>query len=302
MLTSQILNAIDYFSLFKYAPDVNQIHIFIKAKIARQEVETVLGRLVRQKKLVQMKREGVKLASQYYKSFNFLPDVYTRREYQNTFNFQRSTSQNTIQKLEKTRMYIKLLSFFPQIKLIGISGSVAMMNAKEEDDIDLFIVTQKDRLWTGRMIAILLAELLRKRRRYGDKSARDKICLNLFFDEKDLAISAVKRSEYVAHEVMQMKPVVTKGEIYKRFLDANRWVFDIFPNARKKRYNIEHITYHKYMFHVLCYMLYPVTSLLEPILKKSQLQSINRHRTTELITDSQLWFFPDDFEKKMKES
>ena len=38
---------------------------------------------------------------------------------------------------------------------------------------------------------------------------------------------------------------------------------------------------------------------LESKLKKLQLQLINKHKTTELITDSQLWFHPDDFEKKL---
>ena len=36
----------------------------------------------------------------------------------------------------------------------------------------------------------------------------NKVCLNLFFDESDLAVPKFKRSEYVAHEVLQMKPLV----------------------------------------------------------------------------------------------
>jgi hypothetical protein len=40
--------------------------------------------------------------------------------------------------------------------------------------------------------------------------------------------------------------------------------------------------------------------VVEYILKKFQLFLINRHRTKEIITKSQLWFHPDDFEKKIK--
>jgi hypothetical protein len=43
----------------------------------------------------------------------------------------------------RVRLYLKILSFFPQIKLIGLSGSLAMMNADKDDDIDLFIITAK---------------------------------------------------------------------------------------------------------------------------------------------------------------
>ena len=39
---------------------------------------------------------------------------------------------------------------------------------------------------------------------------------------------------------------------------------------------------------------------IESIFKKVQLSLINRHRTTEIITSTQLWFHPDDFEKKIK--
>lgn len=43
-----------------------------------------------------------------------------------------------------------------------------------------------------------------------------------------------------------------------------------------------------------------LTELLERLLKALQLFFIKKHKTTEIITDAQLWFFPDDFEKKMK--
>ena len=39
---------------------------------------------------------------------------------------------------------------------------------------------------------------------------------------------------------------------------------------------------------------------VESVLKKLQLFSINKHKTSELITDSQLWFHPEDFENKIK--
>ncbi|MCS6956816.1 MAG: hypothetical protein NZM02_03175, partial [Patescibacteria group bacterium] len=39
---------------------------------------------------------------------------------------------------------------------------------------------------------------------------------------------------------------------------------------------------------------------VENLLKKFQLSLINKHRTSEIITDSQLWFHPVDFEKKIR--
>ncbi len=38
---------------------------------------------------------------------------------------------------------------------------------------------------------------------------------------------------------------------------------------------------------------------MEKILKGLQLYFINRHKTSEIILDTQLWFHPDDFGKKI---
>jgi len=38
---------------------------------------------------------------------------------------------------------------------------------------------------------------------------------------------------------------------------------------------------------------------IELLMQKLQLYFINRHRTSEIITSSQLWFHPEDFEKKI---
>src|SRR5690349_8836372 len=49
----------------------------------------------------------------------------------------------------------KLLDKVPTIKLLAITGSLAMKNARKESDIDLMIVTSKDSLWTTRLITNL---------------------------------------------------------------------------------------------------------------------------------------------------
>ncbi|MBI4225790.1 hypothetical protein HY612_01635, partial [Candidatus Roizmanbacteria bacterium] len=254
------------------------------------------------------------------------------------------------------KLYIKLLFLSPQIKLIGLSGSVAMLNADESHDIDLFIITAKNRLYTGRFIALILAQILGMRRRRhqinqnrsevrkirnqknSDKSVKsdlsdvsdisdirslptlrslpnsseikDKICLNLFFDESNLSVPDNKKTEYVAHEVLQMKALVQKDDIYLRFIDANRWVFDIFPNAPRviprseatrnlaKRNNVFYAPFGRWISHFV--RNDRVSQWFEILLKSFQLHFIRKHQTTEIVTDSQLWFHPEDFARKIK--
>lgn len=291
-----ILSVIKYFSFFNYSPTFEEIYTFLDKKTTKSDLKKALKDLEGQKRIF---------------TLSDTPLRYTVGEYsKNNFN---SHSLNwkvkfkiTQKKLDNFRFkfYLKLLSFLPQIKLVGLSGSMAMMNAKEADDIDLFIITAKNRLFTGRLIALLLAEILGIRRKFIDKSSRfhtlcfnNKVCLNLFFDEKELSIPPFKRSLYVAHEVLQMKPLINKDQVYEKFLEANRWVINFFPNAAKIS-NFKFLISHQFQGSKLKIGNYG--NWLENQLKKFQLSFIKKHQTNEIVTNTQLWFHPDDFEKRMK--
>ena len=142
---------------------------------------------------------------------------------------------------------------------------------------------------------------------------KDKICLNLFFDESNLKVPKFKQTEFVGHEVLQMKPVIVKNDIYERFLEANLWVQDIFPNSswimskvksQKSKIQVKSQKYFKNfkLLTLTSNFLLLTFNFIESILKNLQLTLINHHRTTEMITSTQLWFHPDDFEKKITQN
>lgn len=122
------------------------------------------------------------------------------------------------------------LAWIPGLKMIGLTGALAMNNAKEDDDIDFLIIAAQDTLWLVRLVIFLACLVLGiKRRRPGDRGARDKICLNLFLDESDLKIET--ESLFLAHEVCQLKPLINKDKTYERFIKENEWVKKYLPNA-----------------------------------------------------------------------
>ena len=138
------------------------------------------------------------------------------------------------------------------------------------------------------------------KRKKGLQKAPNKVCLNLFFDESNLVVLESKKTEFVAHEVLQMKPIINKGNAYERFLKANEWVFMLFPNAKSKVKNQKS----KFKFKSeKCFKNFKLLTLtsnfIESIFKKAQLFMINRHRTTEIVTSTQLWFHPVDFGNKI---
>lgn len=303
---NNVFNVLRYFAYFNYSPTFEEIHTFLKKKCSKPRLAGILEKMIKEGVVKgQIPSAKYQIPNNFYISnskFKIENDQrYTLGEYSIDTKNQNSKIENSIQKIHKVANYIKLLSFFPQIQLVGLSGTVSMMNAEAKDDIDLFVITEKNRLWTGRLICLISATLLGLRRKRNAYITKDKVCLNLFFDKSELNIPKKKQTEYIAHEVLQMKPLINKNCVYEQFLAANRWVYKIFPNAHQifnelSNLKIKNLDLNKNLkFKILNYL----EDWTESLLKYFQLHFINRHRTTEIITLTQLWFFPEDFEKKI---
>ena len=118
----------------------------------------------------------------------------------------------------------KILSFIPWVKLVAVTGALAMNNSDKDDDIDLMIITSKDRLWLTRLLSfIFLFPLLRR----GDQ-INNRLCLNLWLDESALALKL--QNLYIAHEICQARPVFDRDQTYKKFIGANLWYKRFLPN------------------------------------------------------------------------
>src|SRR5690606_1722841 len=95
------------------------------------------------------------------------------------------------EKMVRIQKYIEVLSLSAYIQFVGLSGSVSMENAEENDDIDLFIISEHNRMWTARLYCIIFALIMgikRPRVIKNEGVAKDKACLNLFFDKADMKI------------------------------------------------------------------------------------------------------------------
>jgi hypothetical protein len=126
---------------------------------------------------------------------------------------------------------VKRLGKLPWVRLIAITGALAVDNAEQGDDIDLLVVTTPQRLWLSRLYLVGLTEILGIRRRPSQTQVADKVCLNMFLETTTLLVPARKQSLYTAYEVLQVKPVVNKQQTYERFLHVNgRWVRRFLPH------------------------------------------------------------------------
>ena len=60
------------------------------------------------------------------------------------------------EKWRKAIIVSKALSHIPTVVLVGVTGGLAMENAKIDDDIDLYCVTDNGTLWITRLLVTVL--------------------------------------------------------------------------------------------------------------------------------------------------
>lgn len=203
------------------------------------------------------------------------------------------------EKLTKAKRLAKALSSIPSIQLIAVSGSLALLSSDLDDDIDFFIVTSKNTLWTTRLLAAFYLLSIGEYRKRGDKDVAGKICLNMFLDEESMSFDKKRRELYTAHEIAQLYPLIERGNTFSKFQKANSWLLDFLPNAFDEKKKVEKIKEIRWDW---------VLTLFEPFLKYIQRAYMKGNLTSEEVSDKILAFHPynykeqilKDFKKKLK--
>lgn len=190
----------------------------------------------------------------------------------------------------------KLLSVIPWVKVVAVSGSLAMQNAEKGSDIDLLLITSKDRLWTTRILSYLLLKVSgTKLRKPNDSNEKDKLCLNIWLDETDLPWKKKERNIYTAHEIAQLIPLVNKNKVFEKFLYQNRWITKYWPNGVriKRKIEEERVSIPNKSF------LNPIFNIFEKFCYKLQYQYMKPKITTEVISLKHAIFHPNNLSKRV---
>jgi len=249
-----IINTLHYGAIFKYPLSFFQLSTYLISKrnfdynFFRKEL----------KKLV--KNDYIEVKKDKFYSKNVKPVSWEQRT---------KTSQNL---LGTNKIAFEILKKIPWIKLLAVTGSVAAYNADKESDIDVLVVTEKNRLWITRFFAVLLLKAIDKYPKTDGESNR--ICANIFMDEETLTWKKEKQNIYIAHEIAFMQPIINKDETYFHFMRANEWVFDYFSNfkvnlAKKARAETKRSR---------------LVNWVEKIVMKLQLKHMQKKKTTEETT------------------
>jgi len=192
-------------------------------------------------------------------------------------------------KLKLARKVGEWLKLIPTIKLVAVTGALAMNNSDQPDDIDLMIVTAPHTLWLTRPLVILFLEIFGLRRRPTSRYnlVANRFCLNLWLDTTSLSVPKPYRNLYTAHEVSQVKPLWDRGDTYHQFLFANSWINHYLPN----------ITLPKVKKLIPGY--WSLIGLLNQLAFRLQLWYMRPHLTRERVSLHAAFFHPRDTAKQV---
>jgi hypothetical protein len=112
------------------------------------------------------------------------------------------------------------LGRLPFVRMVAVTGALAMNNVDEGADLDYLIVTEPRRVWLCRAMIIQLVRIHRLRGVV--------ICPNWILSEE--AIELDQRDLFSARELTQMVPVFGPA-VYRRMMEANGWIRGLLPNA-----------------------------------------------------------------------
>lgn len=116
--------------------------------------------------------------------------------------------------------YGRRIARLPFVRMVGLTGALAVMNVQQADDFDYLIVSEPGRVWTSRLFVVALVRLA--------ASMGETLCPNYFLSLDALELE--DRSIFTARELAQMV-LITGADVYDRLRNANAWADELLPNA-----------------------------------------------------------------------
>ena len=135
--------------------------------------------------------------------------------------------ENTQELLKKYGAHIRRIANLPYVRTVVLSGATAFGNSSQNDDIDLFLIVQPNRIWIVELYNLFVIRLWR------EKICRQPrtICSNYLVETVSLTLP--ERDFFTAHQIVHMKPIYDEG-FWRYFIKANPWVREYFPSFELK--------------------------------------------------------------------
>lgn len=209
-LIGELLSPIFYYDIFSYPLTEEEIvanSMIDLQEVSRTQIKAILALGVQNKWLYQIK------------------DYYLLASNQDWVLQRIANNKRAKKAIVTAKKMTKLMSWFPYVRAVFISGSLSKNVMPEDGDIDYFVVTQPERLWITRTFLILFKKVfLLNSKKY--------FCVNYFVAKNSLEIE--EKNRFTATEIATVLPLYGQ-EIYESFWQQNNWISSYYPNSKSRK-------------------------------------------------------------------
>jgi predicted nucleotidyltransferase len=155
-------------------------------------------------------------------------ELVVQKGYENLFSERAYRNYVSRRYLEAAKTFFdELIRRSSHVKLIGVCGSVAYGSATASDDIDIFLVTNRHRLWFSFFKALLLARVFKIKALI--KGGKADFCLSYVQDEEHFEKEIMHHgTPLFAREFLSIH-VLAGINYYNTVLNRTKWMRQTFP-------------------------------------------------------------------------
>jgi hypothetical protein len=216
LLEKSIIKTLAYYDIFNYPLTLEEIYFCLDTNsVIKEKLHSEINSLSN-KNIIHKKNDYYLLNPDY-----------------NSIGKRVEGNRRAEKKMKIANRFSKIISFFPFVRAVFLSGSISKGFMDEKADIDYFIITKRNRLWIARFLLVLFKKIFLL-------NSYKFFCINYFISEDNLEID--EKNIYTATELATLIPTYGSN-LYNDFYNANSWLKTYYPNYPKR--NTINVSQHK---------------------------------------------------------
>ena len=202
-IKNELLKVLKYFDFFRFPLTESEILKFIGIKITLKNLQKELTELVQSQKIF--------LIEDCYLLVNDPERVVRKKQ----------GRKLAAKRMKRAHWISKVIMSFPFVRMVAVSGSLSKGYADSNSDIDFFIITTENQLWTSRSLLHVMKKISFLFR------MQHSFCMNYFISEGHLTLE--EQNYFTGIELATLIPLKGKSH-YSNLIKNNQWVNEYVPN------------------------------------------------------------------------
>ncbi|MFC1702865.1 hypothetical protein ACFLZO_00170 [Patescibacteria group bacterium] len=136
-------------------------------------------------------------------------------------------------KYRRALAFARVTRFLPSVRLISVCNSLAISNAGDKSDIDMFLVVRPGTVWATRLLVAGTLSLLRLRPTKTRHA--DMFCISFYVSETNMNLASVALPDgdmYLRYWIASLIPIYDTGDMMRTLVEANRDLLSDIPAVR----------------------------------------------------------------------